>query len=176
RHAARQLRAAIARSTAVPDRSGGYQSAAEPGQVSADTAGADDGNRSHAHSGDALDAARRRGGLGDLRLRDLPRGHAVARFRQQTLSRRPGLRRVRPRGERTRRRASYPAAAHEREGRDIHGEADLDVAGHDHPDVEAGGPEMMLKRTLIAIAVLAFLAGGQPRADSPKAIPHLPTL
>ena len=35
---------------------------------------------------------------------------------------------------------------------------------------------MMLKRTVIAIAVLAFLAGGQPRADSPKAIPHVPTM
>jgi dipeptidyl-peptidase 4 len=35
---------------------------------------------------------------------------------------------------------------------------------------------MIVKRTIIAVAVLAFLAGGQPRADSPKATPHVPTM
>ena len=35
---------------------------------------------------------------------------------------------------------------------------------------------MIVKRTFIAVAVLACLAGGQPRAEAPAAAPHVPTM
>src|SRR4051812_23942423 len=35
---------------------------------------------------------------------------------------------------------------------------------------------MIVRRTVIVVAAIAFLAGGQPRAAAPKAAPHVPTM
>ena len=35
---------------------------------------------------------------------------------------------------------------------------------------------MIVKRTIIAVAAVAVLLGGQPRAEAPKSTPHVPTM